>query len=221
MLRTINLHGELADCFGRSFSLDVASVSESVRALCTQLRGFRQVVARGEYHVLVGGAYLNEDELSLIIDSDAPVDIIPVPAGSKNNGWIKVILGIALLSIGGMINSNLIGGIFAGKASAFFTMGAGMMLNGIALMISPTPTLSSAEKPEDTPSYIFGGALNITEEGNCIPLCYGSFLCGSLVISSGLTVEDYSAVLEAPSVEDATYKISLNDNKMRRSFNRE
>lgn len=183
--------------------MDVASVSEAVRALCVQLRGFRGTVARGEYQVLVGGAYLDEEELPMEIGSDARIDIVPVPVGSKNSsGWIKVILGVALLAYGAFLGGAT--GILGIQAQTFIQMGAGLALSGLGLLLSPTPTLSNSEKPDDLPSYVFNGALNITEESNCIPLCYGTFLCGSLVVSSGLSLEDYSKVLDTKADEDKT-----------------
>lgn len=220
MIREINLHGNLAEQFGGQFKLDVMSATEAVRALCVQLRGFRRTVAQGEYQVLVGGAYLDENEVCMEIGSTAPIDIVPVPVGSKNSsGWIKVVLGVALIAFGGYalggFASSASGaaagtagaaGTFAGlEASAFIKLGAGMLLSGLGLLLSPTPTLSNSEKPDDMPSYVFNGALNIAEEGNCIPLCYGTFLCGSLVVSSGLSIEDYSAILSAEPIGDATY----------------
>lgn len=203
MIRTVNLHGNLAELYGRDFRLDVASAAEAVRALCVQLRGFRQTVAKGEFQVLVGGAYLDEEELPMEIGPDTQIDIVPVPVGSKNSGgWIKVILGVALLGYGLLLGGST--GLFGIGAKTFIQMGAGLALSGLGLLLSPTPTLSNSEKPDDLPSYVFNGALNITEEGNCIPLCYGTFLCGSLVVSSGLSIEDYSKVLDTGSVEDAT-----------------
>lgn len=192
MIRTVNLHGNLAELYGRDFRFDVATAAEAVRALCVQLRGFRQTVARGEYQVLVGGAYLDEEEIQMEIASAAPIDIVPVPSGSKDNGVLKVILGVALIGIGiWAVGTGGLFGISALSQSTVIGMGAGMALNGLGMMLSPTPTLSSSEKPDDTPSYVFSSALNITEEGNCIPLCYGTFLCGSLVTGSGLSVKDY------------------------------
>lgn len=220
MIREVNLHGVLAERYGGEFRLDVMSVTEAVRALCVQLRGFRNTVARGEFQVLVGGSHLGEDELDMEIGSDARIDIVPVPAGSKNSsGWVKVVLGVALLGWGLSVASAAAvgGGTTLGAALAsqavipgitaktFVTLGAGMALSGLGLLLSPTPVLSSNEKPDDMPSYIFSGALNIAEEGNCIPLCYGTFLCGSLVVSSGLSIEDYSKVLDTESMDDATY----------------
>lgn len=213
MIREVNLHGNLAEQFGGQFKLDVMSATEAVRALCVQLRGFRGTVARGEYQVLVGGAYLDEDELPMEIGSYVPIDIVPVPTGSKNSGgWIKVVLGVALLAYGGGVFGGYTAAagtagatVYGTSAKIFLQLGAGLALNGLGLLISPTPTLSSSEKPDDMPSYVFNGALNIAEEGNCIPLCYGTFLCGSLVVSSGLSIEDYNTILNVEPIGDATY----------------
>lgn len=224
MIREVKLHGALAERYGGQFQLNVMSVTEAVRALSVQLRGFRNIIARGEFQILVGGANLGEDELNLEIYSNAPIDIVPVPIGSKSSsGWIKVVLGVALLGWGFSVaatalNASVAAGVSIGwtnamgtavigniSAQTFMTLGAGMVLSGVGLLLSPTPVLSSNEKPDDMPSYIFSGALNIGEEGNCIPLCYGTFLCGSLVVSSGLSIEDYSKILDTESLDDATY----------------
>lgn len=192
MLRTVNLHGNLAELYGRDFSLDISTAAEAVRALCTQLRGFRQTLAKGEYQVLVGGACLDETEIQMEILSTAPIDIVPVPTGSKDSGVLKVILGVALIGIGvWAVGTNGLFGVSALSKSTVIAMGAGLALNGLGLMLSPTPTLESSESADDMPSYVFSSALNITEEGNCIPLCYGVFMCGSLVTGSGLSVKDY------------------------------
>lgn len=202
MNREIVLHGALAEKFGGSFFLDVASAAEAVRALASQLRGFSAAVRKGEYQVKLDDTYIDESELPLCMGSARALHIIPVPCGSKNGGVFKVILGIALIGIGFAVNAGAFafsgaGGwtaagntLFGIGAKTFLALGAGMALSGIAMMLSPTPTVESNEKADDTPSHLFNGAINITEEGNCVPLCYGIFMCGSVVVSCGMTSSD-------------------------------
>ena len=46
------------------------------------------------------------------------------------------------------------------------------------------------EKPENTPSTYFDGAVNTTAQGHPVPIGYGKLIVGSAVISAGLTVEE-------------------------------
>ena len=58
-MRKVYLKGNLAR-FGNEFNFEVNSVSEAVRALATQIKGFRQALVQGEYKVFVG------DELVIV-----------------------------------------------------------------------------------------------------------------------------------------------------------
>ena len=107
-------------------------------------------------------------------------------------------LGVALIGIGWAA------GAFTAAASAFakqlVIMGAGMALTGISQMISPAPTLDTgtSEGAATKQSYIFSGGANIAEEGNIIPLVYGKFWTGSLVLSAGMKpVNDLENVQES------------------------
>lgn len=193
MMRELVLHGALGERFGARYRLDVATAREAVHALVCQLDGLRRAILRGEFQVLADeDSYLGEDEIDLELGRVKRVHLVPVPAGSKRAGVLKVILGVALLGIGlGIGAPNVIShGLFAGLAGkTFITLGAGFMLNGIGQMLSPSPTLESREKPDDRPSYLFSSPINITEEGNCVPVAYGSPFCSTLVISSGYSTE--------------------------------
>lgn len=202
MNREIVLYGALAEKYGRSFLLDVSSAAEAVRALASQLKGFANEMRKGEYQVKIDETYIDENELLLTLGRANALHFIPVPCGSKNDGILKVILGIALIGIGFAVSSGAfafsgVGGwtamgntLFGIGAKTFLALGAGLAMSGLAMMLSPTPTLESNESADDTPSYLFNGAINITEEGNCVPLCYGVFMCGSVVVSCGMTSSD-------------------------------
>ena len=45
------------------------------------------------------------------------------------------------------------------------------------------------QSPNNLPSYAFDGAVNTTRQGNPVPICYGSMIVGSQVISAGLFSE--------------------------------
>lgn len=197
-MRKIILCGALGAEFGKEFILDVNSVGEAVRALTTQLKGFSRALRGGEYHVKVGRKFFDETECCLELHDNSTIRFIPLAAGSKDSGIFKVVLGVALLGIGFAVAGAFSAGGWVGMgatwggitAKTFVMMGAGMFLSGLGNMLSPSPSVESSESADDRPSYMFNQAVNITEEGNCLPLCYGEFICGSLVVSSGIETID-------------------------------
>ena len=200
MLRQLVLEGSLSS-FGGPFTFDVASVQEAVHALTTQIRGTYRAIRQGEFLVFADDVQLDESETAFDLGSVSRIRIVPVPAGSKNNGLFKVILGVALLGVGFAVGAGALGasgtlwGI--GKAT-WLTMGAGMMLSGIGMMISPSPSMSigDSEKADNKTSYLFNSAVNVCEEGNCIPVVYGKAYSGSIVVSSGPSVDDIDLSLD-------------------------
>lgn len=191
-MRKIYLKGRLAS-FGKEFDFEVDSVSEAVRALATQIKGFRQALVQGEYRVYVGGELFDETECFLHLE-DQDITILPVPAGSKNGGFFKVILGIALLGIGFMVGASTalltVGGTALITGSTLITLGAGLALAGIGMMLSPTPQTDSQEAVDKRQSYLFRSPVNLVEEGNALPVAYGMAWCGSLVLSAGIDIKE-------------------------------
>ena len=119
--------------------------------------------------------------------------------------------GATLLGIGG-----LGGGVGAAGAAGFLTasgagaiaaVGVGLALSGTAQLLSPQPAElpgltqgSSGRRDSFSPqqndpadnraSYIYNGAVNLTAQGNPVPLCYGRMRVGSVVISAGVSTTD-------------------------------
>lgn len=90
-------------------------------------------------------------------------------------------------------------------------IGASLAISGTAQLLSPTisdspgsfgassPTRQRArdsftpennEIADNRSSYIFNGAVNLTAQGNPVPLCYGRMRVGSVVVSAGISTED-------------------------------
>lgn len=195
-MKTVILHGRLRR-FGESFELDVQTPSEAVRALSVQLKGFASMLRRGEYHVLRDRRSIGIAEADMTMGDCAELHIVPVTAGSKRSGVLKIILGVALIGVGFAVAGGFGGGAlnfgtaFAGvKAGTYMALGAGMLFNGLGQMLSPTPEVETNEGAETAQSYMFSGATNVTQEGNIIPVVYGIFWSGSLVLSAGNDVEE-------------------------------
>ncbi len=199
MLRQLVLEGSLTQ-FGGPFVFDVATVQEAVRALTTQIKGAYAAIRKGEFLVYADDVPLEENEVGFDLGSVAKIRVVPVPVGSKNNGVFKVILGVALLGVGLAVGAGMLGAgkVFLGiKAATYTMMGAGMLMNGIGMLISPSPSMSlgDSEKPDSKTSFLFSSAGNVCEEGNCVPVVYGKAYSGSIVVSTGQSVDDVDITL--------------------------
>lgn len=188
-LTTVRLYGRLGATFGRRFRLAVTTPAEALRALAAQLPGFEQFLTEAKdkgmgFAVFVGRENLKEDQLHTPAGHDE-IRFAPVLLGSKKNGVFNIILGIVLVVIG------VIGNIYGGWGTPFIQAGIGMIIGGVAQMLAPTPKGNGAgDRPENQPSYSFNGPVNTQAQGNPVPVAYGKVVCGSAVVSAGITSED-------------------------------
>lgn len=199
LIKVLYLHGDLKS-YGNKFKLNASNAKECVNALCCQLKGFRKRIRDGEFRIIRGKykkkKYLDESELDFV-DNCEEYHLIPVPNGSKKSGLLKTILGVALLFTGFAAVSAAGGWASASLfAKQMVVLGAGMVLNGVSQMMSPSPSLDggTSENAATKQSYIFSSGVNVGEEGNIIPVVYGKFWVGSLVLSAGMkpvnTIQD-------------------------------
>jgi len=216
MLKSVKLYGELAEKYGKDWSLDVESPREAFQALAVNNPGFLQFISTSEqrgvgYTVKVGKSYLQGrgEELANPVGRQE-IKIIPIILGAKNQGLMMVLVGAAIIFAPYLITSMqygtalmgeqtamlvaqggsggaLMGGLTSGIATQF---AGAMILGGISAMLAPTP--KTPETKETIQNYAFNGAANTTRQGVSIPVCYGQLMVGGAVISSGVTPEDYT-----------------------------
>lgn len=223
MLRTIVLHGDLATQFGDTFTLDVRSPAEAMRALVVQVRGFRRALRDGHYRVLKATSdvahSLGLDELNLRVGPRHEIHVVPVIAGSAN-AWGKILAGVAIVALavaapyalgiaGGLgtatglgLGASIGGVVTFGQIAGF---GALVALGGVAQMLSPTISASSSGS-NNKESYLFGSTDNVTTEGGPVPLVFGEFVVGSVVVSAGLSTEE-TALAAGVTVSEAIYRL--------------
>ena len=207
MKRTIHLHGPLADKFGGRFDLDVETPAEAVKALCVLRRGFRQDIQQRYLQVIRGpldtGLDMDESALRAKLGDTQELHFVPVVGGAKDRGIGKVVAGVAIVGLsvaaaqpwaasGGLsaaLGSEAALGVTYGNVAAF---GVSVALSGAAQMLAPTPEANpvDSERPEEKPSFLFNGPVNVSEQGHPVPLIYGRTRVGSIVVSSGLEAED-------------------------------
>lgn len=198
-VRNVRLYGKLGAKFGRSFRLAVSSPAEAMQALISQLPGLESFLVQSKdmglgYAVFAGKRNLREDQLTYPVGRD-DIRIAPVILGSKNSGWLNVILGAVLIVAGVFVAAmefTVMGGVTAGQIGGYM-IGAGiaMMAGGVVQLLMPQPKMQKPkERAEDTPSYSFNGAVNTMAQGHPVPLLYGRLIVGSAVASAGIEAKD-------------------------------
>lgn len=194
-LKVIKLSGSLGRRFGVFHKMAVDSYPEAIRALSSQVDGFKdymqsEVGSRMKYAVFVDGKNVGQhDEKSWKCARE--VRIVPVPTGSKSGGLFNVVLGAAIMATAFFTGGASLAAMGAFASSAFM-MGGAIALGGVMQMISPQQggMKLQSQSAENKPSYAFGGAVNTTAAGYPVPLPYGYRTVGGAIWSAGSYAED-------------------------------
>jgi len=128
------------------------------------------------YRIDMGKYDATEDDLLNPIDKE--IKIIPVVEGSIRLGKL---FGDAFKFV-------------AGAALVFFTpftaLGSGLILSGVADLLTPQPKPLSSLEPEDaTVNFAFSGVTNVSRAGVALPLVYGEIFVGSINVSNGIDTD--------------------------------
>ncbi len=184
-LRSVLLAGELAERFGASHRLAVASVREAVTALDTLYPGFRVALAdcldRGMgFRVSVADRDIVDDEVALVSVGDILIAPVVIGAG----GAVSAVVGFGLIAASFYFTGGL--------ATGLLMAGGGMVIGGIVGMMTKIPTMSPGKIESGTSqkSYLFGGGQNTGVQGVPVPVGVGEMIYGGIVISAGVDVED-------------------------------
>lgn len=194
-LKVIKLSGSLGRRFGVFHKMAVDSYPEAIRALSSQVDGFKdymqsEVGSRMKYAVFVDGKNVGQhDEKSWKCARE--VRIIPVPTGSKSGGLFNVVFGAVIMATAFITGGASLAAMGAFASSAFM-MGGAIALGGVMQMISPQQggMKLQIQSAENKPSYAFGGAVNTTAAGYPVPLPYGYRTVGGAIWSAGSYAED-------------------------------
>ena len=207
MLRKIKLYGSLAKFVGkRVLYADVESAAEAVRFLIANWPEVRGHMSKRYYQVKVDNFLIQPDgpELSLASGS-SDIKIIPVTVGASDAGdWvnnvIKAVVGVVLI---------VVSIVFPVLAPVLMPLGVGLLLGGVAGMLSPSTPLdgplydssggagsgsgsgsggSGNNTSKDArKSYSFSNVQNVSRQGIAIPVVYGETVVGSIVASAGIS----------------------------------
>lgn len=204
MQRTIVLHGSLKEKFGSSFKVDADTLPMLTRGIEVQAPGFLKAVRQGRYKVRVNGQYIKPEMAQMVLGQKAKrIDITPAVQGS-GSGWGKAIIGAVIIGIAIVASGGTLAAPLMGMASTAFTVGGAavtwgniamlgfaMAAAGVSMAMSPMPSGSTAGAgAEQRASFIFNGATNVSEQGGPIPVAYGEFRVGSVVVSVDVSTEE-------------------------------
>lgn len=185
MLCKVKLLGKLGQKYGREFVFDLHSHIDAFKALAANFPDFWSYLIQASeqgigYSVITQLApkeFVQVTEETLDYPACPTLIVAPVVAGSGGVG--RIIAGAAIFAIG-----TATGGIgFLGLSALNFQLvGAALILSGVSQLLSPTP---KEEKKRE--SFAFSGVTNTSAPGQAVAVCYGKFLVGSHVISSGIS----------------------------------
>jgi predicted phage tail protein len=204
-MKVVKVYGALRKKLGQCrFEFHADTPAQALKALCVNFPGLDKWLIDSEaagmgFRVTRGReAITNESIEGLILPwSEREVfSITPVITGAGNAGRIfagigLVALAILLPGIGGGVAATIFGTAFSSVSLAIGSIGASLILGGVAGMISPQPTMGSLTSGRESArleSFSFSGIVNTSKQGMPVPIAYGRLFVGSAVISSGLDV---------------------------------
>ena len=175
---TVRFYGDLKQ-FGTVFKLDIGSVPEAIRALVTQIPGLREHIEKGSYKVRVDGRYIGDEGVHSEVNST--LHLTPVVKGAgKNGGLLQVVVGVV------MIVAAVFYPPLAPYAAAMISAGTGLILGGVAQLLTKMPKAEGFKDSGDLKSSSFSNLANMTAQGAPVPLIYGKMMVGSKVLSQGV-----------------------------------
>jgi predicted phage tail protein len=181
----IKFYGNLKQ-FGDKFRINADTAAEALNGLYCQVDGLKKHIMNGHFRVRINRHDINDDNLQFGLHSkipqDAAIHIVPKIAGAKNGGVFNFIAGAALVVIG------VIGNIYGGWGTPFIAAGMGMMVGGVAQMLTKLPKTDKSADGGTNKNTYFSNLDNTIAQGAPVPLCYGEMKIGSKVLSQGLSV---------------------------------
>lgn len=213
-MKIVKVYGALRELLGASrFEFVADTPAQAMRALLVNFPQLEQWLIDSEkngvaYRVSLGRQKIYSEDVSEMFTPWSEQDVFaitPVLTGAGNGGVGTFILGAVLVGVaifnpfvgfslakGGFAVMGLTGAaaVGAGLVAAAGTLGIGLMLAGVAQMLSPVPKPPGpGEAPTQLESNSFSGVANTSRQGVPVPIAYGRVFVGSAIISAGLDVD--------------------------------
>lgn len=214
MQQTVRLLNDLGERYGSEHEyFDLRSPAEAIKLLCINKPEFAKELAEAHKHgigytLVQADGFLDYDDLHLPLGRN---DLILAPVVAGSGGKVgKVLLGVGLIAASIFIPGAMAIGFglqFGAISLSVGVIGGGLLLSGIADIISPQPVipdLTNRSKPGQNTnatgpqgvsratsgeqSYAFSGPANTVGVGATVPLVYGELIIGSHLISSDVHI---------------------------------
>ncbi|WP_291810675.1 hypothetical protein [Limnobacter sp.] len=214
-MKVVKVYGELRKRLGQCrFEFDVATPAQAVKALCVNFPGLDKWLIDSEqdgigYRVKIGKEQVTAeglDALAMPWSEREVFSITPVVAGA-GSGVGRIFAGAALIGASflfpgsGLFGSSAFGvfgplapatiGTLTTVGTALSVVGAGLVLSGVADIISPMnqPGFEAGREAAKLQNMSFSGVVNTARQGLPVPIAYGRVFVGAAVISSGFDVD--------------------------------
>lgn len=176
---------------GEEYTTTNLNLQQSLRLLSSQLPSVKKHLQDNIFYIAKEGRVLIPNTAFLPSDYGATEDTIELMPCVEFAGAVAGIFSAITGAVSSGASLFLGGGAIAGiKLSTIALVGTAVAVTGIARMLSHVPTTDNAQKATNDNSFFFNGAENIAKQGEPIPIVYGQFGVGSLVVSLSIKSED-------------------------------
>lgn len=261
MQQTVRLLDDLGERYGSEHVyFNLRSPAEAIRLLCINYPALQQELTEAHQHgvgytLVQAGTFLGYEDLKLPLGTNDLV-LAPVIAGSGGStGTILAGVGlVALAVVAAPLGAGFLGlgaGAFTSTATSAATIatlssasiaigsiGASLVLSGVAQLVSPQPDPISGPRNRFKPgentnasgpqgvsratsgqqSYAFQGPANTVGIGATVPLAYGEVLIGSHLLSTQIAVTDESDPTSKSIVKPGPDTVTVNGEKPSNRF---
>jgi predicted phage tail protein len=185
MLRTIHLHGPLSKLLPEKFELDVNNLTELLRGLNSASSEVMPALRKlGEFAIALksdkGVRFISQDDLGWHFNDAKEVHLATAESGSGAEAAAAV---VAFFEVTGTAAKILYAATYVAA-----TIAISYVVGQIAMSLAEKPTTSGSASDERR-SFLFDQAVNLQGQGHPVPLLYGRFRAGSVVISSDVVSE--------------------------------
>lgn len=201
MLKTLILKGQAGKRFGKKHQFQVADFNEMIRAMCSQIKGFKKYMATAHHDGVKFAVFSGKTNIGIdgfdLTKSEETYTMQPVPRGAKSGGFLQVVIGAAIIGAALMFPPAGVGMLGMSAATtatvgtALMGIGISMALGGVVQMLTPQPKMNiGSSSTENKPNYAFGSPVNTVAMGYPVPVLYGEREVGGAVISAGIFSND-------------------------------
>ena len=256
-MQLVLLAGELGEKYGQKHEYyNLQTPADAIKLLCINYPALKAELLQAHkngvgYKVIQGGAAMGYDELLLPFGSK-PLLVVPVITGSGGASTTQILLGVGLVASSFLLpGAGLFGasafGVFGGPIAAAGTLttlgtalsavGAGMILGGVANLISPQLALPQGNRirgsgtnvrgpgpdgitrgASGNQSYAFTGPANTVGTGTTLPVIYGRVITGSHLIAANLDIADVSDPLKTATQTPGLQTLKINSEPLTRQL---